>query len=85
MRERRASRSGLAAVEAPGDGRAHDWREQVKLLQPVMADEEANRAGIGRPDVAGALLSAFEGLRVGVFRERDELLPILMRAPEREP
>ena len=61
-----------------------DWREQVKLLQPVMAEEEANRAGIGRPDVAGALLSAFEGQRLGVFRERDELLPILMRAPERE-
>lgn len=61
-----------------------DWREQVKLLQPVMAEEEANRAGIGRPDVAGALLSAFEGQRLGVFRERDELLPILMRAPKRE-
>jgi multidrug efflux pump subunit AcrB len=61
-----------------------DWREQVKLLQPVMAEEEANRAGIGRPDVAGALLSAFEGQRLGVFRERDELLPILLRAPERE-
>jgi multidrug efflux pump subunit AcrB len=61
-----------------------DWREQVKLLQPVMAEEEANRAGVGRPDVAGALLSAFEGQRLGVFRERDELLPILMRAPERE-
>ncbi len=61
-----------------------DWRQRVKLLRPVMADEEANRAGIGRPDVASAIKAAFDGERVGVYREGDELLPILMRAPERE-
>ena len=61
-----------------------DWRQQVKLVQPVMAEEEANRAGIGRPDVASALMSTFQGEQLGVFRERDELLPIIMRAPERE-
>nr|MDJ0958813.1 efflux RND transporter permease subunit [Arenicellales bacterium] len=61
-----------------------DWRQQVKLVQPVMAEEEANRAGIGRPDVASAVMSTFQGQPLGVFRERDELLPIIMRAPERE-
>ncbi len=61
-----------------------DWRQRVKLVRPVMADEEANRAGIGRPDVASAIQSAFDGSRVGVYREGDELLPILMRAPEKE-
>jgi multidrug efflux pump subunit AcrB len=61
-----------------------DWRQQVKLLRPVIADEEANRAGIGRPDIADIIKTSFEGSQVGVFRERDELLPILMRAPERE-
>ncbi len=61
-----------------------DWRQRVKLLRPVMADEEANRAGIGRPDVASAIKAAFDGERVGVYREGDELLPILLRAPDRE-
>ena len=61
-----------------------DWRQQVKLMRPIMADEEANRAGIGRPDVSEAIKGAFQGLPVGVFREHDELLPILMRAPDRE-
>jgi multidrug efflux pump subunit AcrB len=35
-------------------------------------------------DVALALKSSFEGVRVGVYREDDELLPILFRAPEEE-
>ncbi len=61
-----------------------DWRQQVKLVQPEMAEEEANRAGIGRPNVANAILGSFQGQNLGVYRERDELLPILLRAPERE-
>ncbi|MDH3282509.1 MAG: efflux RND transporter permease subunit, partial [Gammaproteobacteria bacterium] len=61
-----------------------DWRQRVKLVRPVMAEEEANRAGIGRPDVARAIKSSFDGERVGVYRENDELLPILLRAPEPE-
>ncbi|MDH3282534.1 MAG: efflux RND transporter permease subunit, partial [Gammaproteobacteria bacterium] len=43
-----------------------DWRQRVKLVRPVMAEEEANRAGIGRPDVARAIKSSFDGERVGV-------------------
>jgi len=59
-----------------------DWRQQVKLVEPQIAAEEADAAGITRPDVAAAILSNFEGERVGVFRENDELLPIVMRQPE---
>lgn len=61
-----------------------DWRQRVKLIRPIMADDEANRAGIGRPDVASAIKSSFDGEAVGVYREADELLPIVMRAPEAE-
>ncbi len=61
-----------------------DWRQRVKLLRPVMAEDEANRAGIGRPDVASAIKSSFDGEAVGLYREVDELLPIIMRAPEEE-
>ncbi|MEE8493431.1 MAG: efflux RND transporter permease subunit, partial [Nitrospirales bacterium] len=34
--------------------------------------------------VANAILQGFEGARVGVYRERDLLLPIILRAPEAE-
>ncbi len=61
-----------------------DWREQVKRVEPQIAEEEINLAGIQRPEVASALRYAYDGTRIGVYRERDELLPIIMRAPESE-
>lgn len=61
-----------------------DWRQRVKIIRPVMAEDEANRAGIGRPDVASAIKSSFDGEAVGVYRENDELLPIMLRAPAAE-
>jgi multidrug efflux pump subunit AcrB len=61
-----------------------DWRERVKVVRPVVADEQANLAGITRTDIATALLAGFEGASFGVYRERDELLPIIARAPETE-
>jgi len=61
-----------------------DWRDRVLIQRPVLAETEANLAGITRPDVATAILAGFEGERVGVYREGDELLPIILRAPEAE-
>ena len=62
----------------------NEWLEMVKVVRPQMAEVPALRAGIERPDIARAFESAFEGTRVGVFKERDELLPIVARAPEEE-
>jgi multidrug efflux pump subunit AcrB len=59
-----------------------DWLNRVKVLEPVMAEEPANLNGIQRRDVADAVRQAFEGLHVGVYRERDLLLPIILRAAE---
>lgn len=61
-----------------------DWRQRVKVMRPVLAEEEANNAGITSQDVALAIKSSFEGAAVGVYRENDELLPILFRASEDE-
>lgn len=57
-----------------------DWRERVAILQPVIAEEQANQNQISRKVIAGVLKQAFEGIAVAVFREGDELLPIVMRA-----
>jgi multidrug efflux pump subunit AcrB len=61
-----------------------DWRQRTKLIQPIMALDEANRAGIGRTDLASVLKYSFEGQTSGVYREGDDLIPIIFRASEPE-
>ena len=58
-----------------------EWRDQVLVLRPQLAEAQARRVGITRPMLATALESAVEGTVTGVYRERDELLPIIARAP----
>jgi multidrug efflux pump subunit AcrB len=69
-----------------GDAKAirTDWRQRVKIMRPILAEEEANNAGVTAQDVAMAVKSSFEGSGVGVYREGDELLPILFRSAEEE-
>ncbi len=62
----------------------NEWREKIKVVRPQMAITQARRAGIDRPELSQALESAFQGSRVGVYRERDELIPVLARAPMSE-
>lgn len=57
-----------------------DWRQQVKVVRPLVAEQQANLNGITRQDIANTLLEGFQGKRVGVFRDGDLLLPIILRA-----
>ncbi|NIO04368.1 MAG: AcrB/AcrD/AcrF family protein [Proteobacteria bacterium] len=61
-----------------------EWRSKVKVLRPQLAEAQARRAGVERPDLARAVENVFDGTKAGVYRERDELLPIIARAPETE-
>ena len=61
-----------------------EWRSKVKVLRPQLAEVQARRAGIDRPALARAMEYAFDGTKAGVYRERDELLPIIARSPELE-
>lgn len=61
-----------------------DWRQRVPLIRPIIADTQARNAGITRADIARTLQSAFEGTQVGIYREGDDLLPIVFRAPPAE-
>jgi multidrug efflux pump subunit AcrB len=65
-------------------GVRNEWGNPVKVVRPQMAEAQARRAGITRPMLTQALESAVEGTTVGVYREKDELLPIIARAPEQE-
>jgi len=81
---RRLADQTQAIYHADYDSKAvrTDWRQRVKLVKPEIADVQANLNGITRPDVANALLQAFQGATIGVYREDDLLLPIIMRAEE---
>ena len=57
-----------------------DWRERVKLVRPVLADQRANASGITRPMVAQAMKQAFQGEVAGYYREDDLSIPIIIRA-----
>ncbi len=70
--------------EEGGQGVRDEWREQVKVVRPQLAEAQARQLGIDRPQLARAFQSAFDGTQTGVYREGDELLPIIARSPEFE-
>ncbi|GAL05041.1 acriflavin resistance protein [Photobacterium aphoticum] len=61
-----------------------DWRQQVPVLRPVYSAEEAQRFGLTTQEINQAIAQTLSGRRVGVYREGDDLVPIVVRAPENE-
>ena len=61
-----------------------DWRQPVSVIEPIYSESKARQAGVSREDLASALLTTYSGKYVGVYREGDDLLPIISRAPENE-
>lgn len=61
-----------------------DWRQPVAVIEPVYSPSKGRRAGVSREDLAHALQTVYSGMQVGVYREGDDLVPIIARAPERE-
>lgn len=68
-----------------GDFRT-DWRQRTRKIVPAYNEQRARWAGITRGDIADATKRAFDGRRVGLYREGDNLIPIVLRhnAAERE-
>ncbi|MEW2915132.1 efflux RND transporter permease subunit [Leisingera sp. JC11] len=62
----------------------HNWREQEPVLKPVYATDRAQTAGVTRENIADALQFSTDGLQMGVFRERDRLIPIVVRRAREE-
>jgi len=73
-------------MEDDGNARGirYDWREKVKTIRPMFSEAQARRSGITRPDLTDMMTLAYDGKQVSVYRERDLLLPIKVRAPESE-
>jgi multidrug efflux pump subunit AcrB len=56
-----------------------DWGDQVKVLHPRINTENARRLGLSQGDISKAIAALYEGTTIGVYREGDELHPIIFR------
>jgi multidrug efflux pump subunit AcrB len=65
-------------------GVRNESRNRIKVLRPQLAEAQARQAGITRPMLSQAIESAVEGTTSGLYREADELLPIIARSPDYE-
>ncbi|EKG2657494.1 efflux RND transporter permease subunit [Vibrio parahaemolyticus] len=61
-----------------------DWRQQVPVLAPVYSSQEAQRYGLTTQEINAAIAQTLSGRNVGVFREGNDLISIVVRAPESE-
>jgi len=58
-----------------------DWRQPVKVIRPVYNEKAARQLGVTREEVSHAMLTAFDGQQVGLFKDGIRLLPIIIRPP----
>ncbi|MCR9129715.1 MAG: efflux RND transporter permease subunit [Alphaproteobacteria bacterium] len=83
---RRLGDEAMARLRQEGNVRdlRTDWRNRELVLAPRLIDERARTIGLTRADIGEALRFSTDGLNVGVYREQEELIPIVARAPMSE-
>ena len=61
-----------------------NWRQRVQKVVPEYNQERARWAVVTREDIANTTKRAYDGRPVGLYREKDDLIPILLRHIEEE-
>ncbi|MBE9559984.1 MAG: efflux RND transporter permease subunit, partial [Proteobacteria bacterium] len=61
-----------------------NWRQRSREMVVEYNQERARWAGITRENVASATKRTFDGNVMGLYREKDELIPIVIRSVEAE-
>ncbi|MEL6257869.1 MAG: efflux RND transporter permease subunit, partial [Pseudomonadota bacterium] len=80
-----ASKAEAILIRDPeSTGVTTDWRQEVPVVVPDYDAERGRRVGVSRSDLADALLTNTTGQTIGTYREGDDLIPIVSRAPLRE-
>lgn len=62
----------------------NDWENRVTEIKINVNQQQARRVGVSSQDIAQSLQSYFSGLVVTEFREGDDILPVIIRAPASE-
>ena len=60
------------------------WRQTVPVIEPIYSATAGRHTGVSREDLAKALRTNYSGDTVGYYREADDLIPIISRAPASE-
>ena len=84
LRDLASQAKGIMAADGGAISIKDDWRQKVSVIQPIYSETKGRRLGISREDLSNALLTNFSGRSVGVYRENDNLIPIIARAPASE-
>ncbi len=63
-----------------------NWRQRVQKVVPEYNQERARWAKVTREDIANTTKRAYDGISIGLYREKDDLIPIVLRhvSEERE-
>ncbi|MCF7837126.1 MAG: efflux RND transporter permease subunit [Candidatus Marinimicrobia bacterium] len=61
-----------------------DWRNRADLIRPLISDTRARRLGLTRAEIAAGLKTATVGYPIATYKDGDDSLPILLRAPDSE-
>jgi multidrug efflux pump subunit AcrB len=56
-----------------------NWRQRVQKVVPEYNQERARMAVVTREDIANTTKRAYDGLSIGLYREEDDLIPIVLR------
>jgi multidrug efflux pump subunit AcrB len=84
LRELSEQVKDLYRAESNLEGVRDNWKQPVKVLQPVFNAEKGSELGISKQDYDKALLTQLQGQQVGAFRDGTKLLPIIATVPESE-
>ena len=80
------AKQGMAILEASPYTKniRTNWRQRSREMVVEYNQERARWAGISRENLARATKRTFDGNTMGLYREKDELIPIVIRSVEEE-
>lgn len=61
-----------------------DWRDRVDVLRPVVSEARARAIGVSRMEIAAGFKTVTTGQPISTFKEGDDSLPVILRAPLEE-
>ncbi|TNF89163.1 MAG: efflux RND transporter permease subunit, partial [Gammaproteobacteria bacterium] len=81
---RRLGEQGMGILEASPFAKEvrTNWRNRDRRIVPAYNQERGRWAGVDREDLANATKRSFDGVPVGLYREGDDLIPIVFRDVE---
>ncbi|RLA23371.1 MAG: AcrB/AcrD/AcrF family protein [Gammaproteobacteria bacterium] len=83
---RELAKQGMAILQASPYSKEvrTNWRQRSREMVVEYNQERARWAGISRENIAQATKRTFDGNVMGLYREKDELIPIVIRSVEDE-